>query len=117
MSNRRVTPEIRCIDCGNINAYERKNEGVWDIHCPDCGATFGWDNIPTACRGCGGKLRDWEHIARGTCSRCFLDQMDPRKKAALNKLIGMAFRKTPASDAEKDAAVDETFKAIDGTDA
>jgi Zn finger protein HypA/HybF involved in hydrogenase expression len=106
----RVSPEIRCIDCGASNAYERCIDRVWDIYCPDCAAVFGWDNIPKQCRGCEERLRDSEELGRGLCPRCKLASYSPEKRAALNKLIGMAFRATPATDAEKDEAIDEAFR-------
>jgi hypothetical protein len=106
----RVTPEIRCIDCGSGNAYERLVAGVWDIHCPDCGATFGVGNLPSKCRECAKPLHKLEDRGRGLCVSCHVASWSPEKRAAINNLIGMAFRKPGPTDAEKDAAIDEALR-------
>jgi hypothetical protein len=110
---KRVSDAIRCIDCKFLNAYERRVDGVWDIFCPDCGAVFGWDNLPKECLGCKGRLSRPTEVGRGLCPACYLKTYSPEKRAALNKLIGLAFKPGGATDAEKEAAVDEAFKHLD----
>lgn len=53
---------------------------------------------------CGAILHSISEGKRGTCSSCWIRDMDPSKKAAMNKVIAAAFN--GSTNAEKDAAVD-----------
>jgi hypothetical protein len=112
MENKRATPDIRCIDCAALNAYERCNQGVWEVYCPDCGAVFGFDNLPKECRECKWKLRGLDELCQGMCASCWVASWSAEKKAAIGNLIGMAFKKPDATDTEKDTAIDEAFKHL-----
>jgi len=55
-------------------------------------------------------LASREERERGHCSTCEVESWSPEKRTAINRCIGLAFRKTPATEDEKDAAIDEAFK-------
>jgi hypothetical protein len=113
-SAKRLSDTIRCVNCGSENAYERFVNGEgWDIFCPDCLSTFDWNAVPRECRVCKMRLRDVTELGRGLCPKCHLATFSSEKRAALNKLISMAFKKPEPTDAEKDTAIDEAFKHFD----
>jgi hypothetical protein len=81
----RPKPEIRCIDCGGIDCYERDNEGVNEIRCPDCGAVFGWGNLPKTCKKCRTRIYGKSDRGRGLCASCYVAGWSPEKRAAIDE--------------------------------
>ena len=61
--------------------------------------------------GCNRTLHSISEGERGTCSSCWVSALKPETRKAMNRLIASAFN--GASDAEKDAAVDDAFKKLD----
>ena len=57
---------------------------------------------------CGQVLHSISEGERGTCSSCWFKSLSPEKHKAMKGLIASAFN--GATDAQKDAAVDEAFK-------
>ena len=59
---------------------------------------------------CGRTMISRDERERGWCSTCDVASWSPEKRAAMDQCIGLAFRKRPATEAEKDAAIDEALK-------
>lgn len=59
---------------------------------------------------CGRVLHSISEGERGLCSSCWVKGLKPETMKSLNRLIASAFN--GASDAEKDAAVDDAFKQL-----
>jgi hypothetical protein len=104
---------ISCLDCRESNCRERERDGVMEIHCPDCGATFGWKNLPRECDRCKRRIYSKNERGQGRCSTCTVAEWSPEKKAAIDKLIGMAFRDPKPGNNETDAAINEAFKHLE----
>ena len=120
MNDRRVTDAIKCPDCGRFDAYERRSSAasghppLWQFYCPDCGKQFYLDDLSKFCVDCGRRLHELNHIGIGLCGSCKIKRWSPEKRAAINKIIGMAFKEPKPTDAEKDAAIDDAIKHLDG---
>lgn len=59
---------------------------------------------------CGRTLHSISEAERGLCSSCWVSQLRPETKKALNHLLASAFN--GASESEKDAAVDDAYKNL-----
>ena len=65
------------------------------------------------CPKCGKEvLASRQERERGHCSSCEVASWTEEKRRAINRCIGLAFRKPPATEAEKDAAIGEAFKHV-----
>lgn len=116
MAANRPTPEIACIDCKATNVYGRQRDNVGELYCPDCGAVFGWANLPKECHKCGRRIWSKDERGKGVCSSCTVAAWTSEKKAAFSRLIGMGFRGDPKpEEAEIDSAIDEAFKHLGET--
>lgn len=63
-----------------------------------------------ACTKCNGRLLYSDERESGVCAKCEVAAWTPEKRKSIARLVAIAFRKPPATEAEKDAAVAEAFK-------
>lgn len=61
---------------------------------------------------CGRILHSMVEGQRGTCSSCWFRSMPKDTKAAMNKMIGAAFRDEPATEEEKSDLIDDAFEKL-----
>lgn len=61
---------------------------------------------------CGRILHSMAEGKRGTCSGCWLKSMPKDTKAAINKVIGAAFRNSLPSDAEQDELITDAMDKL-----
>lgn len=69
---------------------------------------------PKRCDGCGRMLVGSDEREQGRCSSCEVASWSPEKKAAIQRLVGLGFRRAftdkPVSDEDIDSAIDEAFR-------
>lgn len=90
--------EVKKVESSNMrSSAERKKETieVWNV-----------------CE-CGRILHSMHEGKRGQCASCWMETMPSDTKAALNNLIGAAFRKDKPTDGEKDQLIDDAMSKLD----